>query len=248
MSTSIRLCQLNIEESKHLELVVPFLERERFDVVCIQELVERDISRLEAAIGGKCFFVPMCLQASVAQGVGIFSKLPVTKTVAQRYGGWAGEPLNEWRHTEDRKAQHDLLQFSLVVCELQKDGEVFRIATTHFPVTNHGQVTDFQREDMQTLLGLLAAQGELVFVGDLNAPRGGEIFELLAARYTDNIPLRYKTSIDITMHRNGKTHSHELADKMVDGMFSTPTYHVYDVEMRSGLSDHCALVARVSKG
>ncbi len=247
MSTQIRLCQLNIEESKHLELVVPFVEQGHFDVVCIQELVETDIPQLEAAIGGTCFFVPMCLQAGIAQGIGIFSTLAVTKTLAQRYGGWAGEALNEWRHTEDRKAQHDLLRFSLAVCDIEKEGELFRIATTHFPVTNHGQATDFQREDVHTLLGLLAAQDELMLVGDFNAPRGGEIFALLAARYKDNVPPQYKTSLDPALHRAGKTHAHELADKMVDGIFSTPTYQVSEVQMHSGLSDHCALTATVSK-
>ncbi len=252
MPTSIRICHLNIERSKHLEQIVPFLTAGQFDVVCMQELVEADIPHLEVAIGGTCFFVPMGHRGGVVDGIGIFSKLPMVNTVAQRYGGsqemlpeFVPGPFLEIDGPAYRKAQHDLVRFSLALCEVQKDGKVFRIATTHFPVTVKGQTTDYQREDMHTLLGLLEAHGELVVTGDFNAPRGGEIFSLLAGQYKDNVPLQYKTSLDSGLHRGAKTDPARIAALMVDGIFSTGSYVVSDVQMHQGLSDHCALTATV---
>ena len=70
---------------------------------------------------------------------------------------------------------------------------------------------------------------------------------MLAAKYKDNVPVQYKTSIDVALHRLGKERPEEFADKMVDGIFSTPLYEVKNVEMKGGVSDHCALVATVTK-
>ena len=76
--------------------------------------------------------------------------------------------------------------------------------------------------------------------GDFNAPRGGEIFGLLAQKYKDNVPQKYTTSIDGILHRAGPL------PFMVDGLFSTPGYTVSHVEMVCGISDHCALIANVA--
>src|SRR3569623_473248 len=111
----------------------------------------------------------------------------------------------------------------LAMADIERDGEMFRIATTHFPVTAHGEATDFQREDMKNLLSLLEKEGEFVLTGDFNAPRGGEIFAELASRYKDNIPPTITTSIDGMLHRAGQL------PHMVDGIFSTPGYLVSNV-------------------
>ncbi len=40
----------------------------------------------------------------------------------------------------------------------------------------------------------------------------------------------------------------ELADKMVDGLFTTPAYRASDVRLQFGVSDHVAIVATIEKG
>jgi len=91
------------------------------------------------------------------------------------------------------------------------------------------------------LCAVLETLGDFVLAGDFNAPRGKEIFSLLAERYTDNIPQKYTSSIDGTLHKAGPL------PYMIDGIFSTPLYEVVDVEMVCGVSDHCAFKAFVTK-
>jgi endonuclease/exonuclease/phosphatase family metal-dependent hydrolase len=246
MSASLKLVQLNIEGNKHLDVVLPFLREQAADVVCLQELCEEDAGSFEEALNATHFYTRMSRGPdNLVYGSAIFSKVPILRSLSLQYGGSA-EELPDFNRTNIRTV-HDSQRFSLSVCDLEKDGEVFRIGTTHFPVTEKGQPTDFQRTDMRALLDLLKQQGELVFTGDFNAPRGGEIFSMLAECYQDNVPLQYKTSLDLTLHRASKAHPDELVDKMVDGIFSTPGYVVSDVSMHGGVSDHCALVATITK-
>ncbi len=90
-------------------------------------------------------------------------------------------------------------------------------------------------------MGLLDAEEGFVLCGDFNAPRGGEIFSELAARYRDNIPAQYTTSIDASLHRAGDL------QLMVDGIFTTPEYQASSVLLHSGVSDHYAVTADITK-
>ena len=57
----------------------------------------------------------------------------------------------------------------------------------------------------------------------------------------------YDLGPDLTLHRVGDTKPHELEDKMVDGLFTTPEYIAPDVKLVYGVSDHAAIVAALSK-
>lgn len=81
-----------------------------------------------------------------------------------------------------------------------------------------------------------------MLAGDFNAPRGGESFSAIAARYRDNIPPNYQTSIYAPLHRSGQD-----LELMVDGLFTTPGYRAENVELTSGMSDHYAIVADIEK-
>lgn len=243
MAVSLSLLSLNIERSIQLERVLPFLKREQPEVACIQELYERDIPALEAALGSPCFFVPMTRQVSETppecMGTGIFSKLPVVSTEAHCYSGDSSripemDPKNP--------ALFNNKNFFLALARIQKEGSVFTIGTTHFRWTPDGSSTPEQVTDMNALLALLGETGEFVLTGDFNAPRGGEVYAMLAERYTDNVPPEYATSIDPNLHRAGPL------QLMVDGIFSTPSYTVSDFRMVPGVSDHQALLATVSTG
>lgn len=80
---------------------------------------------------------------------------------------------------------------------------------------------------------------DFVLVGDFNAPRGGPIFDRLAAVYTDWIPHEVRTTIDPVLHRAGDLQI------VVDGLFSTSSYRASGVEVLCGVSDHCAISARI---
>jgi endonuclease/exonuclease/phosphatase family metal-dependent hydrolase len=247
MSSQLKLIQLNIEFGKHIDQTLPFFTEQQADVVCLQELPQHLVHKFEEVLGATSVYTPMALYQGEVRGVGIFSKYPITKHTAEQYGGNREKESLSVFDQSSYEARHNTSRFILLTSEIEKDAAVFHIATTHFPVTERGSVTDFQRQDMQALLRLLKEKEEFVLTGDFNAPRGGEIFAALAAVYKDNMPQQYKTSIDINLHRHGKTSAHELADKMVDGIFSTPAYQVSDVQIISGVSDHCAFVATIAK-
>lgn len=240
----IRLVCVNVERSKHLERVLPFLAKEQPDVACIQELCARDIPKFEAALGLPCRYGPVSVHPAdapevepVLTGVGIFARGDTTLAYYKGSEHAARTPPVRSRATDA----------PLVGACIRRDNHTFRILTTHFTWTPDGSPDDVQRADIQSLVAMLAHEEEFVLCGDFNAPRGGEIFAELASRYADNIPTQYATSIDVTLHKRGKERGHELADKMVDGLFTTPEYRAQDVELHFGISDHAAVTARIAR-
>ena len=73
------------------------------------------------------------------------------------------------------------------------------------------------------------------------------VLTFLKASDADNIPPQYPTSIDVTLHKRGRERPHEFADKMVDGLFTTPGYRARDVELHFGISDHAAVTALIER-
>ena len=253
---SISLISVNIERSKHLGPVTDFLRAQMPEILCVQELMEHDIGRIADTLGGaQSKFLPMMMREDAGEdsgvmGIGIFSRLPI-KEAGVRY--YHGDPSALVAYDEtDIESRDRTKSLGVVYYDVEKDGAVFRIATTHFTWTPRGNTDDFQRRDIQALLPKLESLGELVFCGDFNAPRiyegkPGEIFSILVSRYKDNIPPQYETSLDISLHRSGKDRPQELADKMVDGLFTTPAYTASDVVLHKGISDHCAITATITK-
>ena len=238
MLSHLSLVQLNIERDKHLEQVTNFLAANTFDVACLQELLESNISSLELAMNAKCLFAPMGYHKTDHSrqrwGVGIFSRPAVKKEIVESYAQ-RNVSTASFDPTEPE------IKYTLVCCDIEKEGVLFRIATTHFPWTSYGQADAFQRESVQTLMRSLKSHGDLVICGDFNAPRGGEIFSIVTKQFTDNIPSEYVTSIDGALHRAGPL------ELMVDGIFSTSSYRVSNVERKCGLSDHCAFTALIER-
>ncbi len=130
----------------------------------------------------------------------------------------------------------------LVWADVQAGGEIYAVVTTHFTITERGSVTDVQRKNLRKILKLLEARKEFVLCGDFNAPRGREIFDTLASHYKDNIPKGVTTTLDRNLHR-----STNLPEFVVDGLFTTREYKAHDVRVVSGVSDHCAIIALITK-
>lgn len=235
----LKLLQLNIEQNKHFDRILPFLSELKPDVVCLQELREPDIPRIAETLGAEHFFIPMMRrvrnEVGTPEGIAIFSRLPVQHKYATYYAG-TGEIVDF-----DLKRKRDTQSYGVAVCEVNKNGVIFKIATTHFTWTPDGQPSEDQRKDMKALLAVLQTLDDVVISGDFNAPRGGEMFAQLAERFKDNVPSHYVSSLDRNIHPAGHL------DRMVDGIFSTNGYEVSNVVMIDGLSDHCALVAEITK-
>lgn len=235
---SLRLAQINIERDRHIDTVSAFLKAEMPDVVCLQEVFEEDVPRFAELVGATAQFAGTMIWEGKTEGIAVLSRLPFMGTHTIPY---AGTPhLREF--IEGTAAEkHATMRYILLGGDFEKDGAYYRIMTTHFTWTPDGEADDFQRADMAALLTTLDPLNDLVLTGDFNAPRGKEIWEQLAERFKDNVPPQYVSSLDRNLHRAGHL------DYIVDGIFSTPLYKVSDVELRGGVSDHCALIATISK-
>lgn len=246
----MKLISLNIERDRHYGTVLPFLRYERPDVVCLQELLDRDIGRFEKELGMRALYAPIMradrgrgtgplAKAGVNSGTALFSRLPVLEQGSFYYFGRAGrvpkktDPVSPGRHENTNGV--------FLYARVEEGRETFTIGTTHFTWTPDGRASEGQRRDMRVLLRKLRAFPDIVFCGDFNAPRGGEMWGALAVGYIDHIPKEYATSIDQTLHRErGVT-------AMVDGLFSTPHYRARGTRLACGVSDHCAVVSTIER-
>lgn len=241
---NLKLTSLNIEGDKHLSKVLKFLKREKANVVCLQEVFENnfEIFKSELDMNGEFFptvnvisETPWAKNTSGLIGVGILTDKSLTPRFREIY--YRGE-RNKVKEYIWRKPNSGGRVVGWV--ELIKGGIRFKIATTHFTWSDKGLATDLQRRDIKKLLRVLSGLGEFVLCGDFNAPRGDEIWSELSKRYKDNIPPEVQSTIDPKLHRNG------ALKLVVDGLFSTPEYVVRGVKVKSGVSDHQAVMGGVS--
>ncbi len=236
---ALKLLSLNIERDNHLPRVISLIEKEKPEVICLQEIQEPDFEMLKNKFGWQGFFATMMtykrisegMETAVKQGNALFTKLNLLKTESFYYFGKGDAPFYKEYNSIDR---------ILVVGLFEKEGKQYTIATTHFTRDEDGgKVNQEQRRDVQQLLKLLQQKGELVLCGDFNAPRGREIFKTLSLHLKDNIPPEIKTTLDPRLHKAGPL------PYVVDYVWSTPKYKVRDIKVVSGVSDHMAIVAEI---
>ena len=242
----MKLISLNIENNLH-ETVLLFIKKEKPDVVCLQEVLEEDFEFLKKELNIEGVFQSFSYVKSKTyekligkkQGVAIFAKNIVNSGSIFYYGEQENifKSFDEYMSNENFKKNYALVWVNIK----NEDGIVYKIITTHLPVTEKGESNPFQLEVANLLLDKLNPLGEFVLCGDMNAPRGNETFNRLAKKYKDNIPLEYKTSIDQNLHRV------KGIQFMVDCLFSTSTYKTSNVKLVDGVSDHMAIIAEISK-
>lgn len=234
MKQSISLITLNIERDKHFSKFIPFVNEIKPDVLCLQEVCEKDLIFLEKELGMKSFFSRMTIfKDAGCIGVAVFTNLEVVDKSELLYSG----DIDKIKVFEDNN--NDTVRRVLLYLRVKKGECFFDIGNTHFTWTNDGEADERQRIDLESLLFVLTNFESIVFVGDFNAPRGKEIFSKLNEKYTDNIPKEIKTSIDKDLHRAGDL------GYMVDGIFSTSKYEVSNVRQKFGVSDHGAFLALI---
>lgn len=243
MAVSLKLISLNIEGNKHLDRVIPFLEKSGADIICLQELLEPEFNLLAKKLKMSGMFAPATRIGekdaknisglAAIEGVGLLTRPPFTR-LEQKYYSGAHHPIPYFVFGDMSTVNR-----ALVFATVEKDNTPFTITTTHFTWTPHGEADDRQRRDMGAMLKILDDLGEFALTGDFNAPRGRETFNDLAILYKDNIPEKYISSIDPALHSHGKP------TLMVDGLFTTPRYGARNVELVCDLSDHCAVVGEI---
>ncbi len=241
----MKLISLNIEASNHLDRVLPFLQQESADVVCLQEVIDTDVEALKKSLHMDGVYVP-------AVYINIGNKPEDTLLPIGTHEGtmilFNEEPKNilllpyvkqDKRVPSYNGIPNNVNRFLLGV-ELQMNQTFYRVFTTHFTWTPNGKSSSLQFEDMDKMLTQLDTFEQYILCGDFNAPRGGEIWRLLTNRLHDNIPQSVTTTLDPVIHRI------KNLQLVVDGIFSTPSYLVTGVRLESGISDHQALIATLT--
>jgi endonuclease/exonuclease/phosphatase family metal-dependent hydrolase len=248
----MKLISLNVEGSKHWNLVDPFLAGEKPDVICLQEVFEDYAKQFAETHGMYLAFASMSLRPNgeppmdQKKGIAMLSRIAMDNITIEDYHQPSGgiQPIGETHdHALERTVRRSLLR-----AKINCDGKTFTVATTHFTWTPDGFPRDYQYAAAEKLLALLEKIPEVVLCGDFNMPRGvNDIYERFAKKYHDAIPATYVSSLDLNLHRIGKDsfEAQKLAGYMVDYLFLSNDYRAENVRLESGVSDHCAIVATV---
>lgn len=219
------------------------IDRERPDVVCLQEVFEEDFKVFVKKFGMKGVFASTVFIDKPGQpgfekrgifGIAIMGKLS---------GKFGSEYYFKRKNRELPKysGKPNAGNRALV---WQKIDERPTIASTHFTWSKNGQTTEKQRIELKALIGLLVNKvNPDVLCGDFNAPRGQEIWSAISGKLTDNIPPETKTTLDPVLH-----YSHG-AMLVVDGFFTRPNskFTVKSLRLIGGISDHLAVSAIMQK-
>lgn len=239
----MKLITLNMERSCHLDRILPFLQQEQPDLICLQEVMKSDLGSLQAASG-----LSHCAMSLMTQhpneinrgphGIAILSRYECSESQEFVYSGQGDGSLLFDRTSLETKLNTSRYLVLLVKTETPEG--IFHVGTTHFPWTPDGQPRDFQFKSAEKIISQFSTE-PIVFTGDLNSPRGGPVFSLFSEQWQDCIPKQEKTSIDPKLHRAGPL------ELMVDGLFLSHHYQAKEVKLISGVSDHKAIVATIQR-
>lgn len=238
----IKILTLNIEGEKHLKAVQALVKKEKPDVICFQEIFEKDFHQFRDNLKISGLFQPTIdVNASGRPGYHERGLMGVAML-----GSLNGEFQGSYYFKRRSKsvplysglpnAGHRVLVWQTI--KTPKGN--LTVATTHFTWSKEGKTTEKQRKELRSLFKLLDKGKPDILCGDFNAPRGGAIFDALSKRLTDNIPQDITSTIDPLLH-----YSHKKIDFVVDGFFTTPKCKVTRIQLIDGVSDHKAIIVTV---
>lgn len=245
---SLKLINVNIEKDKHYDTVLAFLDKEKPDVICMQEVPEVFLSHFKE-LGFYTEFAPIFDEVLNGEkhtiGVAIVSKHK-----------FAARPQYYHRSSNDLKILNTddyagTYAGVYLFANINIDGGDFNIATTHAPKSPDGKEDDLQTKCLNIALRQLSKEDPHIICGDFNMPRGyNKLYEEFIKQYSDTIPARYTSSLDRSIHRLGNVpnlNAPIFDIYMVDYVFTQPPYIASEVRLEFGISDHAAVIAQISK-
>ena len=239
----MKLVSLNVEGARHFDRVLPFLIKENPSIIVLLEAPDF-FAQMLLDLGYFASFAPMLVRTqegrSFQEGVLIASRQVHTSHPHYYY-----------------RANPDIVPFvkddkrnTISHVALQADIGGLQLVATHFTWNSAGETADVhQKSDMRMMLSYLNKLPPHVLCGDLNIPRNeNALYDLLCAHYTDNIPAKYHSSLDRSLHRLGQNPDMDkLFDRfMVDYVFTQAPFEAANVRLEFGISDHAAVVADIA--
>lgn len=248
----MKIASLNIYGGALLEKAIKSFTNRGIEALCLQEVNREDIPKLQKALGLP--FASFCPMWNVLEnnpygfkrgrmGTAILSKHPAEFKTEYYDGSPYSVPIF---NTKNPNNSNRALQTAEI--DHPTEGKIL-VGTTHFTWTPDGKADDQQRTDLTALIKILQDKENLVLMGDMNAPRGGEIFIRLSNIHkdrmhnllTDRLPKFVETTIDSTVHRNKALHL------VVDVLLTSPNITTHSFETVNGVSDHIGLITQVKK-
>jgi len=244
----ITIASVNMEGIRHIDTVIAFILKTKPVCLALQEAPASVIDQL-VRLGYFVSFAPMTYEASVAPGdtLGVILATTVPATITTHYyQAKYGTPT-----PFDPQDQHTKA-YPLVHTSFTIESAHYTIATTHLLDTFDGLTNANQETCVEKLLAYTKSLPPHVLIGDFNMPRGynTNYERFLQAGYTDHIPTTYTSSLDRTLHRKGNAtnlNAPIFDIYMVDYVFGMTPYHVSDVSLTFGVSDHAAITATISQ-
>jgi endonuclease/exonuclease/phosphatase family metal-dependent hydrolase len=244
----VKLITLNIEGDRHLETVLPFLLREKPDVLCLQEVFFNTVQRI-ASLGYTYEFLPMTHKIQNGEDCIAGTAIFVARDIQASY-------RTEYYHAPpgdlplyDPARNRETIRHGIVFAQFEYQGNQYLLGSTHFTWVERGEEpSPEQAQDLKALIALTAKEPAHILCGDFNIPRGyNALYNSLHASYVDAIPPHYTSSLDKTLHRLGDNPEKQIMfdSFMVDYIFSQPPYAVSDVRLEFGISDHAAVIGTV---
>jgi exonuclease III len=247
----MKLISINIEGDKHFSRVLPFVDHESPDVLCVQEIFRKDLRQFEV-LGYQTAFLPITRKEYHGQREEIGNAFVVNHTRAvltQTASHYYHNPTGEI-HDFDKSQWERTVNNGVLVGTINLEHTLFTIATTQFTWIPDGNIpTESQRNDMVRFLAYMNTHPQHCIVGDLNIPRNhNPLYDVLCEQYEDAVPSSYTSSLDLTFHRLGvdPEKKHLFTDYMVDYILTQSPYSATDVRLEFGISDHAAVVGEIS--
>lgn len=237
VAQKIKIVSINIEQDRHFDRLIPFIVKEKPEILLFQEVFEADLMYLEKKFHMKSLFTPLSFLKSEKNikklGLAIFSKFEFSEFKTYYY---RGDPISIPIITvkEPEKMARALLMTKIV-----KNNIPFYFINTHFTWSPNATPNEMQHQDLKIMLKKLSEFSECILVGDFNSPRGKIIFDTLKSHYQDHIPHQTTSTLDKNLHAAGQL------NLVVDGLFTTQRYYVKNIKIINGISDHCAILAEI---
>ena len=175
----ITLLSLNIQRDYNFDRVTALVAKLDPDVICFQEALLPFVEEFAREFGyGHLFSLRTYgendqANAPLPEGIALLWKQDELCLVKQ------GDHHYNDNDAIFPEASPNAVRRALLLGTFEHGDVVYRVGTTHFTWTPDGSASDEQHRDMKNLLTALESYHDehgVIFTGDFNAPRGGEVF------------------------------------------------------------------------
>jgi len=211
----IKIITYNIWHGMYLEKVIDFLQQEKADIICLQEVArvgqkQRAVvpqvdlfNQIKTGLGMDGTYQRMCWgtvgRGTFDIGMVVFSAHPMMELTTYRY---EREETGEVLEVDlGGKDQYSIPRVLLGV-KISAEQRNFWVFNAHHTITPNGGVTEHQLKATRVVKEYLNEYDEYILCGDMNTPYGNKNYDLLSEGLTD-LSNPTEPTLHPTIHRVG---------------------------------------------